>query len=89
MKCAACGYEHREESQWVDKVLRYKSGKRKGEVKSIEKEKVTFTVGYAPFINLSFKGVEKLQKPLDQHWLGYDDVDLYACPECGTIKIEQ
>lgn len=38
MKCAACGYEYLKKTKTFDKVIRYQSGKRKGEIKSVEEE---------------------------------------------------
>lgn len=86
MKCAACGYEYREGGRWIDRVVRYKTGKHKGEIKSVDKEWLQLNVGHEPFRELTFgKGVE---------WLEYkEDYDtqrayLYACPECNTVRID-
>jgi hypothetical protein len=55
MKCAACGYERAVKSEVVDDVVRYKSGKRKGEVKEIGTKEIKLEIGAEEFIKLSFK----------------------------------
>lgn len=89
MKCAACGYERLTKEKTVDKVIYYKSGKRKGEIKEVISETISLEVGHSDFIKLEFK---KEVDEIGYHtsdWYGYfEDVKLYACPECGTIKIE-
>jgi len=86
---SACGYLYKREEKHVDEVIRYKSGKHKGEVKSIGEKIIEFEVGDEPFIRL---------KPKYEHsgYVYYDkyiyqreqiEVDLVACPKCGTVKM--
>ena len=45
MQCAACGYEHREETHMVAKVTYFKTGPKKDKVKEVTKEPLVFKVG--------------------------------------------
>lgn len=86
MRCAACGYEYEERGRWVDKVIYYKSGKNKGKVKEITKEYLEYNIGYEPFIKIRFeKEVDELIVQTD-YTTNY--VQLYACPECHTVRFE-
>jgi len=84
MKCYGCGYEKRECTQQVEKVVKYKSGKRKGEIKGSEwleidpdKEKEEFNeVIMEKDFDFEIKG----------EWLR-SIVKLFACPKCGTVRI--
>lgn len=89
MKCAACGYEYIRQTQTVDDVIRYKSGKRKGDIKTIDTKEIEFKVGHSQFIRLFFKkDVDELGFDDGEYWDNFRQRDLYACPECGTVRIE-
>lgn len=90
MKCAACGYEYSPNGIWIDKVHRYKSGKRKGEVKDIEKIFLDTTIGHAPFKEICFKkDVDSLCIYEEgQDYNSTTTVQLYGCPEYNTVRFE-
>lgn len=88
--CAACGYNYRKETVFTDEVIRYQSGKRKGEIRHVQQKEIVFEIGGKPFIKLHFeKDVDKLvaKHPSYANW---DDrpVDLLACPKCSTVKFK-
>ncbi len=89
MKCAACGYQYKQKTKIVDKVIRFKSGPRKGEIKNITDEEITLSLGDTPFHRLYFqKDVDRLVYD-DKEWaFDVQEPALYACPECGTIRME-
>jgi len=91
VKCGACGYEYRVETKNVDKVIYYKSGKRKGDVKEVTTETIEFKIGYEPFIQLTTeKDVDPVGYYEPEHYKQYfKQVDLYACPECGTVRMDK
>lgn len=80
-QCPSCGYTHSQKSVWVDKVVRFQSGKRKGEIKAVDKEEVTLTVGHAPFkatclvVNITCDRVTKVR--------------VLICPECKTMIYDE
>ena len=85
MKCAACGYIYKEKSQIVDDVVLYKTGKKKGQVKEIKTKKIKLVIGHSKFLEVYFsKGIENLK--YEKEYFSYEP-DLFACPECGTLKI--
>ena len=85
MKCAACGYEYRKDGRWIEEVTRYKSGKNKGEIKSVADKWLDTSTGHTEFMELKFgKGVEWLEK--DEEY-STSSVYLYACPECSAVRI--
>ena len=88
MRCAACGYQKRTQEIPVEKLIRYKSGKNKGQIKEIKKDIETIYPNDPDWIELEFK------KDVDQ--IGYkgrvwdfEEADLYACPKCGTVRISK
>jgi len=90
MKCAACGYLYKREEKHVDEVIRYKSGKHKDEVKSIGEKIIEFKVGDEPFIRLEPKYEHSGYVYYENHTYHKNEkieVDLVACPKCGTVKM--
>lgn len=86
MKCPCCKYEKRTFTKTVDKVIRYQSGQRKGEVKSIEKERLAFFEYDPDFIEIETKqGDTFLQSYGSRFWNGH--IQLVGCPECGVVFI--
>lgn len=91
LKCTACGYEKRTQDLVTDVVERYRSGKRKGEIKSVEKRTVTIYESDPDWIEITLNGVEQFQRPCDAGGYGLGtkkDAELYACPCCGTVKLD-
>lgn len=82
MKCL-CGHIE-PESYWRETPIYFSSGKRKGELKNIQKDWIE-PEEEDRFIRL---GVEKDFSFIKhyKHW-GYMDVNLFACPKCGTVKL--
>ena len=80
-KCPSCGYRYIRQTKTVDEVVRYQSGKRKGEVKSIRRVPITFEIGHTPFheieIIASFKPCYTGIKT--------NSYDVLVCPECKTM----
>jgi len=89
VKCAACGYEHRlGESIRYEKVTRYQSGKRKGEVKSIDWD-VLEIPGNEPFREIRIPDPGFLIESNDAYNFSKTrQCCLYACPECLTVRVE-
>lgn len=92
MKCPSCKYENRTKSMKTDKVIRYKSGKRKGEIKEVKEEWKTIYEHDPEFIELFFrKEVDDLVYRDDSvSWYSNDleRAELYACPMCGTVIVK-
>lgn len=92
MKCAACGYDtdliplatvHREF---------YRSGTKKGQIKE---ELVIPNKDYKPFFRIKGVGGTELTRLCgdnenDYYYYnnGVRDQEIYACPKCGTLKME-
>ena len=92
MKCAACGYEKRDEEYTVDEVIRFKAGKRKGEVKEVKKKVIEPDKDKKEFEEIEIeKQFEFVRRTQDINWNGASSVSpvrLFMCPECGTIRAE-
>ena len=86
MKCAACGYERIVKGVFTPDVIYYKSGKRKGEVKEIKSKEIILEVGTEDFKKLYFKKDVDTLVYKEDLW-SESEVILFACPECGTVKI--
>jgi len=91
MKCSACGYEYVYKVKKVDDVVYYKSGKRKGEIKEVNRKELDISIGHSPFMELYFeKNVDTLVtkniSAEDYSWNPFIKVELLMCPDCGTIK---
>lgn len=86
MKCPACKYENRYEAIWVDDIIRYKSGKRKGEIKETKKKLIEFHKSDPNFITVKTRQNDEFY--YHEEW---DDVScvLKACPKCGTIFVDE
>lgn len=82
MKCPACRYQYIHKSEYVDEIIKYKKGKKKGQIKTVERKEIVFEVGHSPFVELRFR------KDVDDLVYGDEKAILIACPECGTIKIK-
>lgn len=86
MKCGACGYEHKPDKV-IEEPVFYLRGQKKGELKKMEKSTVTYT---------KFKEIEVQEGALrftsmgdeNRSWNRNETVYLYACPECGTVRME-
>jgi len=93
MKCYACGYEKRQKFVNVAEVKRFKSGKRKGEIKEVKEDRIDVFEKDPKFIEvLVAKGsVETHIRDKAPFWGsdGYEEVTIYACPQCGTLKIDE
>jgi NMD protein affecting ribosome stability and mRNA decay len=89
MKCFACGYEKRNCGKWIDEAILYKTGKKKGQVKEVVK------IFYDPdehrpkFLRLYIQGNLETNVENDPFTTYRTErpVDLYVCPECGTVRI--
>jgi len=89
--CKACGYQKRTQEITTDKVVRYKSGKRKGEIKEVLEEKKTIYEDDPDFIHLFMeKDVDRVVYNCgDVFWPEKAEVTLLACPKCGTVIVEE
>lgn len=94
-KCYACGYVKK--SMYVDdnKIIRYKSGPRKGEVKEIIETRRDIFENDPSFkeINigkgeLDFTATREDNSDYSLLCKEHDYVTVYACPNCGTLKIK-
>lgn len=87
MKCAACGYEKTNTVYRVNEATFYKSGKNKGKLKGYEYKEIRPDENKEDFIEITLeKDAFEFEKKED--WGRRSCVTLYACPECGTVKIE-
>lgn len=92
MKCVACGYYVDIEEVWYTPITFYKSGKKKGKIRRIDKERITTNKQDKREFKEIF--VRMMGKPLE---ICIDDEDtaieylpeiqMWACPECDTVKI--
>ena len=101
MKCHACGYEKgKRETVTVEEVVRYKSGKRKGEIKATEVREIEIAPGpgfvrLEAWVRVCRDEIEEVQWG-KRHFASYyerrdwvsPDFTLYACPKCGTVKAD-
>ncbi len=87
MKCPSCKYENRYRSKVVDDVVRYKSGKNKGEIKEVNKKTIEFYKDDPEFIEISTDQKDEFKADLDNYFSGVC-VSLYACPMCGTVILK-
>lgn len=90
MKCPSCKYEQRTFTEMQDEVIRFKSGKRKGEIKEVNRVRKIYFEEDPDFIRLFFKkDVDSLvYGEKDDYFQDEKDADLYACPMCGTVIVE-
>jgi len=91
MKCPACGYTDETKTETVDDVIRYKSGKRKGEIKEVKTKEITLKIGHESFQEfcISHCKVRRWGKPDTWgHSLNEsDELSFNVCPECGCMFI--
>mgnify|MGYP000377173326 CR=1 FL=1 len=88
MKCHACGYEKR--VMWItdNKFTRYKSGKNKGDVKDISEGRRDIFEDDPEFKEITIgEGAMDFKEKKDG-FMKYEYVTVYACPNCGTLKID-
>jgi hypothetical protein len=88
MKCV-CGYVEPKETREEVQVL-FQSGKRKGEVKRVD-EVVTAPRLEDKFIEVSVEKGFTFTKLINCQWSSRTEAvhcSLYACPRCGTIKLD-
>jgi len=86
MKCAACGYEKRDTQYHTYQVIRYKSGKNKGEIKEFK------PITIEPDKNKEeFEEIEVIKSLCFNAQQGFHNsvATLYVCPECGTVKMNK
>ncbi len=90
MKCAACGYEKRNEQYTADKVTRFKRGKREGEIKKVETVVIEPDRNKEDFIRIYPVGQDQDFYVRGDSYYGdsFSSRTLYACPECGTVRME-
>lgn len=91
MKCYACGYEKRQKFVNIAEVKRFKSGKRKGEIKEIIEDTIDVFADDPDFIELFVaNGSIDFQVKGTPSWWDkseYNNIQVYACPMCGTLKL--
>ena len=81
-KCPSCGYTHEKVIKTVDKVIRYQSGKRKGEIKAVHEEDIVREVGHSEFHKMTL-----MLSIIPNGHGGFtpQTVDVKVCPECKTM----
>lgn len=94
MKCSACGYTHETKTKMVDDVIRYKSGKRKGEIKEVKTKTITLEIGHEPFEAVTISHCQVVQH--GDAVLGLscwnkdrEEISFNVCPECGCMFIDR
>ena len=92
MKCQACAYVYEKKTKYYEEAVFFKQGKRKGEFKEVVEREITIEVGDRPFSEVTIQGgiqvFEERYSPIYNYGPNRN-VDVYACPECGTLKIEK
>ncbi|MAR66899.1 MAG: hypothetical protein CL833_06555 [Crocinitomicaceae bacterium] len=94
MKCPACGYTHETKTEMVDDVIRYKSGKRKGEIKEVKTKTITLEIGHEPFEKVTISNcqvVHRKEAEYDFCWDKEDreEISFNVCPECGCMFLKK
>ena len=92
MKCPACGYTHETKTVTVDDVIRYKSGKRKGEIKEVTRKTITLEIGYEPFEEVIISHCQVTHyKEGDSYFRDKDreEISFNVCPECGCMFLKK
>lgn len=92
MKCPTCGYQKRNDRYVVEEPIRFKSGKRKGEIKETQKRTIEPDKHLPNFHRLFFeKDVDRIMVDQTEYSTpfisAYVEADLVACPECGTVIV--
>lgn len=83
MKCMACGYV-RKPDVYEDKEVKYHSGKKKGQVKTTERVLVQ---EFEDFVPVKVMGRLDFTMPPEYSFDPDTEVEAYACPECGTMRL--
>ena len=79
--CPSCGYIRAAQTMEVDHVTRYKSGKRKGEIKEATKEDVKFEIGELEFdVVYIMSGMRQTHSALI-----HERFKINVCPKCRTM----
>lgn len=82
-KCAACGFE--EGPKFEDVRIYITRGKRKGEVSHVE----TRETHNLQWVEIEVERGFGFVKSETRKWSDIKDgVRLYACPHCGTVRME-
>jgi len=93
MKCPACGYTHETKTEMVGDVIRYKSGKRKGEIKEVKTKTITLEIGHEPFEAVTISHCRVVHhREAEYGFCGDKDreeISFNACPECGCMFIDR
>jgi len=93
MKCPACGYTHEIKTEMVDDVIRYKSGRRKGEIKEVKTKTITLEIGHKPFEAVTISHcqvVHHKEVEYDFCWgKEREEISFNICPECGCMFIDR
>lgn len=83
MKCYGCDYEQKEDEYQVQEI-KFTHGKNKGKIKDTRKVLVQ---SYEKFIPVRVMGKLDFTKQTDDHYGRDEDVSVYACPKCGTLRL--
>lgn len=86
MKCAACGFENGPVYEDV-KVL-FKSGKRKGEISHVETRETRNPQWARLEVERGFGFVRVSEEDRGYGGRYHDQVAMFACPTCGTVRVE-
>lgn len=87
MKCPSCKYENRYHLIYVDDVIRYKSGKNKGEIKEVKKKYIEFNKDDPEFVQLNTDQGDCFF--FHSSSFSKENASLYACPMCGTVIVQE
>jgi hypothetical protein len=93
MKCYACGYEKQVMMINDNKIIRFKSGPRKGQIKETIENRRDFFEDTPKFIEINIgKGdidfTQVVVNDGDMWPSENESATIYACPECGTLKLK-
>jgi len=87
MKCTACGYEKRCMMIDDNQIIRYKSGPRKGEIKETSEGRRDLFENDPEFKEIQI-GSGDVDFKQNTGFMKNEYVTVYACPNCGTLKID-
>ena len=88
MKCAACGYEKRCDQYVTDEVIYFRSGPKKGQIKTVNRKHVPIDGDKDDFIEIRPLGTDQDFIRMNSESWQSSTVAMYACPSCGTLKLE-
>lgn len=84
MKCAACGFENGPEYEEVPIYIT--GGKKKGELS----HKETRATNKPQWTEIEVEREFGFQEAKPSGWRAYKEpVRLYACPNCGTVRVDK